>query len=115
MLILIFSASIFVTGVSILHAVFVIGPSGLLEGLTANVEVSWFPSLSPRRLTNHSHPQGWCIPHRRKSRSSRHVHLSHCVEQRRNYDWVRLRISLWSTTRHEHGSQKNYSTGRYDT
>jgi hypothetical protein len=35
----IFSASILVTVVSIVHAVYLLGPSGLLEGLTANVEV----------------------------------------------------------------------------
>lgn len=35
----IFSASILVTVVSVVHAVFLLGPSGLLEGLTANVEV----------------------------------------------------------------------------
>jgi hypothetical protein len=35
----IFSASILVTAVSIVHAVYLLGPSGLLEGLTANVEV----------------------------------------------------------------------------
>jgi len=34
----IFSASLLVTIVSIIHAVFLMGPSGLLEGLTANVE-----------------------------------------------------------------------------
>jgi hypothetical protein len=34
-----FSASILVTVVSIIHAVFVLGPSGYLEGITANVEV----------------------------------------------------------------------------
>lgn len=35
----IFSASILVTIVSVVHAVYLLGPSGLLEGLTANVEV----------------------------------------------------------------------------
>jgi len=35
----IFSASILVTVVSVVHAVYLLGPSGLLEGLTANVEV----------------------------------------------------------------------------
>jgi len=34
----IFSASILVTIVSVVHAAYLLGPSGLLEGLTANVE-----------------------------------------------------------------------------
>jgi len=34
-----FSASVLVTIVSIVHAVFLLGPSGYLEGVTANVEV----------------------------------------------------------------------------
>jgi hypothetical protein len=41
-----FSASILVTVVSIVHAVFLLGPSGYLEGVTANVEVR--TSLSAR-------------------------------------------------------------------
>lgn len=36
----VFAASIFVTLVSIVHAYFVLGPSGLSEALTANVEAS---------------------------------------------------------------------------
>jgi hypothetical protein len=35
----IFSASALVTIVSVIHAVFVLGPSGYLEGVTANLEV----------------------------------------------------------------------------
>ena len=35
----IFSASVLVSAVSVVHATYLLGPSGLLEGLTANVEV----------------------------------------------------------------------------
>lgn len=52
----VFAASILVTLVSIVHAYFVLGPSGLSEALTANVEVRhteplriWATALSRRR------------------------------------------------------------------
>ena len=41
----VFAASILVTLVSIVHAYFVLGPSGLSEALTANVEVRFTEPL----------------------------------------------------------------------
>ncbi|KAA1467758.1 hypothetical protein DENSPDRAFT_351499 [Dentipellis sp. KUC8613] len=69
LLLAIFSASILTTIVSIVHAVFLLGPSGLLEALTANVEsatsmivsslavvVSWFYRLIKRETSsNYDH------------------------------------------------------------
>jgi hypothetical protein len=48
-----FSASILVTIVSVVHAVFLLGPSGYLEGVAANVEV-WisFSASEYHRVTD---------------------------------------------------------------
>jgi hypothetical protein len=51
----VFSASIGTTIVSIIHAYFVLGPSGLVEGMTANIEVRFLPVVIPIRGLTHVH------------------------------------------------------------
>lgn len=52
LILILFSASILTFAVSVVHAVFLIGPTYLLEGATAEIEVSMSPSNFGRRKTH---------------------------------------------------------------
>lgn len=45
LLLIIFSAGILTSVVSVAHAVFLLGPSGVLESLTGNIEVRFYSTL----------------------------------------------------------------------
>jgi hypothetical protein len=78
----IFSASILVTVVSIIHAVYLLGPSGLLEGLTANVEVRILSSaMENHRLINDS---VFCITDSRQPCGYCDTHIPSCQKRRRH-------------------------------
>jgi hypothetical protein len=59
----IFSASILVTAVSVVHAAFVLGPSGSLEGISANVEVCipFSAKLHNQGLTGNANAIECCV------------------------------------------------------
>ena len=76
LLMAIFSASILTTIVSIVHAVFLLGPAGILEGLTANVEVhSSFQYMLFRSNVFSSGNQGCSFCYCQQSRSCHHLPL----------------------------------------
>jgi hypothetical protein len=100
----IFSASILVTVVSIVHAVYLLGPSGLLEGLTANVEVcNLFFSMTCRGLTDDT---VCCVIDSRQPCGGRDTHISSHQKRRRRGSRIVRRISHTYNTLGPRWSQK---------